>query len=200
MTAEDDRLDELLGRGRLGRPARERILQKVIRGADIARPWYERKFLVWGSPALAAAALAVLAVMWRPVSDTMRAKGDARGGSIALGAECNGEQPNRCAPGDMIVFRVEGTRRSGFLAAYAQAEGSSERVWFFPLADRSEPSVSPQAEPQVLRQGVKVTSIGPGHYDVHLVLGARLLSKEEAVAGEGPDVLAVGRVAIEVVP
>lgn len=199
MTEQDDRLDELLGRGRLGRPARERILQTVLRDARIVKaPWRERKLFVWGSPALAAAALAVLAVTWRPASDAMRAKG--RVSSVVLSAECNGDQPTRCARNDMIVFRVEGADRAGYLAAYAEAEGSHERTWFFPLTDGGEPTVSSRAEPQVLRQGVKVSSLSAGRYDLHLVLGARPLSKSESVAGAGPDVVAVGRVAIEVAP
>jgi hypothetical protein len=198
---KDDSLDNLLARGRMGGRVREHVLEEALRNAEIIPPpWYRRRIFVLGSPALAALALAAVSLVLWPTRDTMRAKGDPARTAIVVSAECGGTDPNTCTQSDTLLFRFEGVEEQLYLAAFAAPEGGGERIWFFPLADGTEPTVLAQREPQVLRQGVNVRSLPVGRYDVRIVLGARPLSKEEVISGVSGDVLAVRTVRLEVKP
>jgi hypothetical protein len=198
---KNEALDNLLARGRLGGRVRESILEQALRSADvIPPPWYRSRFVLWGSPALATVALAAMALVLRPATrDTIRSKGDP-GRAIVVSAECGGPNPTSCTLSDTLLFRVEGVEEQLCLAAYAEPEAGGERIWFFPLADGTEPFVLGQKEPQVLRQGVNVRSLPVGRYDIRVVLGARPLSKDEVISGAGHDVVAVRTVQLQVTP
>src|SRR5262249_5448171 len=153
------RIHKLLARGRLGGPTREKILDHALREAGIVRPpWYARAPFVWTMPAAAAAAVATFALILRPVSDSMRPKGVGAAGAAIVSVECSGLEVTRCTHDDMLLFRVEGATQPAHVVAYADPVGGGQRIWFFPMADGTEPVVHAQQEPQVLGQGVKVRS------------------------------------------
>jgi len=179
--------------------ARERILDGALRDAGvIPPPWYKRKVFLWGSPALACAAAVALVVGLRAPTDDMRVKG--QGGRAVISVECGGVDAARCARTDKILFRVEGVPEAAYLAAYAQREGTTERVWFFPLADGTEPTVEAGDAPQVLRQGVNAGSLPAGRYDIQALLAVRPLSRSEVVAASGKGIIARRSARIEVSP
>jgi hypothetical protein len=196
MTIERDRVDGLLARGRLSGPARERILHAVLRDADpVHPPWYSRAFarrlFVWGSPALAGAAIAAIALTMRAPPADMREKGSAVAGAL-VSLECTQGEPNACSRDGMLLFRVEAVRERSYLAAYAQPLDGGERIWFFPSdAGSDEPLVEKGGEPQVLPRGVKVRSLPEGRYEVRVVLCPRRLSREEAIASRDAGVRGV---------
>jgi hypothetical protein len=200
MKIPDERIEELLARGRLGGPIRERVLERALRDANIVRSrWYARSPFVWTLPALGTAAVAMFAVMLRPLPDAMRAKGGAGAGPV-VSVECNGADPSRCAQDDTLLFRIEGAAGQAYLAAYADPDTGGERIWFFPLADGTSPVILAQQEPQVLHQGVKVRSLPSGRYQIHAVLSRRPLSKLEALSVPDGELVAARNLAIEVQP
>jgi hypothetical protein len=196
-----DRLDQLLSRGRLGGPTAERVLDGALRQAGIVPPpWYRRRAVLFGSPVLVCAAAAAFVLIGRPAPDTMRSKGGSPGDSAVVSVECGGRAPGTCGREDLILFRVEAVARQGFLAAYAEPAIGGERIWFFPQADGSAPVVAAGTGPQVLREAVAARSMSPGHYQVHIVITGRPVSKQEILAGAGADVIAVRTTPLEVTP
>jgi len=194
-----DPLDHLLGRGRMSGRAREEILEGALRDAGvIPSPWYKRRVFLWGSPAVACAAAVALVLGLRAPTDDMRAKG--QGTRAVISVECGGVDAARCARTDKILFRVEGVSEAAYLVAYAQRDGTGERVWFFPLADGTEPTVAAGDAPQVLREGVNAGSLPTGRYDIQALLAVRPLSRSEVVAASGKGIIARRSTRIEVSP
>jgi hypothetical protein len=194
-----DPLDQLLGRGRLSRRAKEDILEDALRDAGVIPPrWYKRKAFLWGSPAFACAAAFALVLGLRAPTDSMRAKGQGR--RTVISVECGGVDPARCTRTDKILFRVEGVPATAYLVAYGQLDGTGERVWFFPMADGTEPIVAAGDEPQVLREGVNAGSLPAGRYEIHALLAPRPLSRNEIVSASDKDVIARRSTRLEVTP
>jgi hypothetical protein len=194
-----DPLDDLLGGGRLSGRAREEILEGALRDAGIVPPpWYKRRILLWGSPAVACAAAVALVLGLRAPEDNLRAKGQGRRAVISV--ECGGVDAARCARTDKILFRVEGVPEAAYLIAYALREGTGERVWFFPLADGTEPLVAAGDAPQVLREGVNAGSLPSGRYEVNALLAVRPLSRNDIVSASNKDVIARRSTRLEVSP
>jgi len=194
-----DPLDRLLGRGRLSGRAREDILAGALRGAGVVQPpWYKRKVVLWGSPALACAAAVALMLGLRAPTDEMRAKGQGRRAVISV--ECGGVDPARCTRADKILFRAEGVPATSYLVAYGQLDGTGERVWFFPMADGSEPVVVAGDAPQIVREGVNAGSLPSGRYEIHALLAPRPLSRNEVVSASDKDVIARRSTRLEVIP
>jgi hypothetical protein len=81
----------------------------------------------------------------------------------------------------MLLFRVQGSRR-GFLSAYAVPSEGGERVWFFPRENGSLLALSSRAEGGILSEGVKLRSLAPGRYAVHVVLSDEPLSRAAVLA------------------
>src|SRR5262249_8677096 len=136
-----ERLDELLARGNLSGPIRDRILEGALRDAQITRPaWYGRRGVSWGSSLLAAAALGVLALTFRHSSQSLRSKG-MDGGAPVISLECTRGTADRCSQEGMLLFRIERADRLSYLSAYADPLAGGPKVWFFPLEDGSEPTV-----------------------------------------------------------
>ncbi len=202
MGRRADYLDKLLGRDRLSGPAREQILRQALKAAGVAPllPWWRRARLGWWVPAVAGVTALVLLIHPRQTHDGFAPKGSGlREPVVEVG--CLGGSALRCRTGEPLIFRVAGADAGGYLAAYAEPVGASggQRVWYFPTAGAAAAQVAAQAEPQTLRQAARLGSEQPpGRYQVHLVLSRRPLTREEALAARGPEVIAATQVLLEV--
>ena len=183
-----DKLDDLLARGRLSAPRRERIFDEVDRRVRRSARAPSKYLLVAGPIALAAG----LVMLLRPPSESsghFAAKGSARS-SFELG--CSGGEISHCPRGSKLIFRLGALPSGGFLHAYAEPlERGRERIWYFPTAANLPPRVEPAAEGSILERGMVV---GPEHatglYKVHVVLASTPLSREELLASPAQNVVA----------
>lgn len=159
MTPDDNELDRLLAKGKLGGPRADKVLDRLMKERRAARR--RRLAVIWGGPLLAMAA--VLVFMLRPTSDGFRARGDGEGPVIEV--TCKDGSANRCPSGGTLVFRVDGAVAGGFLAAWAEPAGGGKRVWYF--AESSMRLMS-QPETQVIPVGVKLGPEQPaGVWEIH---------------------------------
>jgi hypothetical protein len=198
-----DRLDELLSGGRLGGAERERILERAL-DASAPLPWWRRRAVTWlvrGTAMATAAALALFFFVPPRTHDDFRARGGAGDGAPLLLVGCEDGQSARCGYGQKLVFSVDGASEPGFVAAWAEPAGGGERVWYFPGDDGSSPEARGDGARQLLSRAVRLgPEQPPGRYRVHLVLSRRPLSRLEALAAGGADVVATSQVTLEVTP
>src|SRR5262249_34497530 len=136
----------------------------------------------------------------RPSPDTLRSKGGSPSDTAVVSVECGGRAPGTCRSDDLILFRVEGGARPGFLAAHARPAAGGGRAWFSPQAEGRAPVVPAGTEPQMLREAVAARSLSPGRYQVHIVITRHPIPKLEILSGSGPDVMAVRTTPLEVLP
>jgi hypothetical protein len=195
-------LEHLLSRGRLGGPTRERILRRALRDAGIgrlARP----AALSWRAlAALATLGAAAVAIRAIPANEALRSKDGSSSSRAAVvpAIECTGLDARRCSRQDMIVFRFDGCAGGAYVAAFAQRAPSGEPLWFFPLSDGTQPALSTECGPQVLPQAIRASELGPGRYQVHVVLTRRRAAKDEILAGASRDVVATATSTLDVAP
>lgn len=191
----DDELDTLLARGRMSGATRERVLENVLRVASPRRKGHLRAVAI---TVLAAAAALVFWV--RSGHDGFTPKG-ATAVTIGLDATCL-EGP--CRARATLVLRIDDVPERAHLAAYATREGApegSERIWYFPEADGSEPVLAAQSGPQLVSRGITLgAEHTPGRYLVHAVIGKRPLTREGAVDDTNRDVIARVLRVVEVGP
>jgi hypothetical protein len=76
----------------------------------------------------------------------------------------------------MLLFRLE-REQSGFLSAYAVPASGGEATWFFPREDGTPLALSHRASGGILSQGVKLRSLPPGRYAVHIVVSPAPLTR-----------------------
>ncbi len=104
---------------------------------------------------------------------------------------CAGGSLDACPLGSRLLFVASAGARPGYVAAYAEpAGGGGERVWYF-SSDRDAPAIpAASAAAAPLDSAVQ---IGPEHrvgrYLVHVVVGARPLSRDEALHPAAGDAL-----------
>jgi hypothetical protein len=184
-----DKLDDLLARGRLGAPRRERIFEEVHRQVHRGGARSRSKYLMIAGPLALAAALAILL---RPQGD--RSSGYASKGisGSGVGLGCSGGELSHCPRGSKLIFHLEALQGPGFLHAYAEPlEPGLERVWYYPTAASPPPHVEPVQGGQILERGI---AVGPehasGHYRVHVVLASTPLSREELLGSATRNVVA----------
>ncbi len=178
MSERDDELDRLLARGRLGGPARDRILEQALARARASRP-RRRARLLWLAPVLAAAAAIVLWV--RVPKDGFRARGGD--GRPLVEATCKGGERARCPRGGTLVFRVDGAAGGGFLSAYATPVAGGEKIWYFPPAGGESPRLAAAAGPQLVPFGVELgAEQPPGEYELHFLITPSAPTRAEAAA------------------
>jgi hypothetical protein len=181
-----DKLDNLLAKGRLSAPRRERIFEEVDR--RIRRPRVSR-YLILAAPVALAAGMAIL---MRPQStglDRYAAKGISLS-HLELG--CSGAELLHCPRGSKLIFHLGALPSAGFLHAYAEpVEAGHERVWYYPTAANPPPYVEPSDVPQIMGQGIVVgREHAAGHYRVHLVVASTPLSREDLLADSMRNVVA----------
>jgi len=191
-----DKLDELLARGRLSAPRRERIFEHVHRTVRGSRA--RSKYLIVVGPLALAAALALLLRSQDDGTSRYASKGLGRS-NLELG--CSGGQLSHCPRGSKLIFHIDALPTAGFLHAFAEPlEKGQERVWYYPTATNAPPPVEPAADGQIMGQGIVV---GPEHavgrYRVHLVVASTPLSREELLGSSKPNAIAADVVEMVVV-
>jgi hypothetical protein len=197
IVSSRDKIDDLLARGRLGAPRRERIFEEVhrhVRGGPFAR---SRVLVIAGPLALAAGLLLLL----RPQAGKPGAYAPKGSSSTQVEVSCSGGELSHCPRGSKLIFRFDALPASGFLHAFAEPlEKGQERVWYYPTAVNAPPHLEHAAEGQILNRGIVVgTEHVPGRYRVHIVVASRSLSREELQRSEAPDVVATNVVELVIV-
>ncbi len=195
-TRRPDDLDELLARGGLSGPARERTLEAVLEVARGERSRFWRRLFYFATPAVATVAVGVMLLV-RPAAPGFTPKGNP--GAPLLEVACKQSAGPRCPRGGTLLFRVAGATAGGFLSAYAEpASGPGERVWYLPAGGEAA-AVQATEAPQLLRLGARLgPEQPPGAYKVHLVLSKTPLDRAGALAPEGA--LATATWDLEVTP
>jgi hypothetical protein len=174
-------LDWMLARGRLSGPALERVLERAVSKAHPARRIVRQ--LSWFAPALAAGVALFVFRPWQRDAPAFRSKG-AAGGSFHLELVCGDQSGTdvRCARSESLYFSTAGgSDDARFVSAYADPEGSGERVWFFPTS--SDPSIALDVGPDrhLLRRGVRLEGVPAGRYRVHFAISDHPLERAEAL-------------------
>ena len=185
MNGPDD-LDDLLARGRLSGPRRERIFQEVQRqvhgGSARSKYW-----IVAGSLTLAATlALGLRGQGARP--DGYTAKGISQT-NVVVG--CSRGELSDCPRGSTLIFHIDGLKSAGFLHAYAEPErAGTERVWYFPTAANPPPRVEPASEGQTMTRGIAVgAEHAAGRFRLHVLIASTPLSREQLLNSPTPNIV-----------
>jgi hypothetical protein len=188
-------LDDLLARGRLSGPRRERIFDEVDR--RVRRPRVSRIALMAAPLALAAG----LAVFLRPPSGGPHHYASKGTAQSHVEIACSGGDLSHCPRGSKLMFRLDALLAAGFFHAYAEPlDPGRERVWYYPTAANPPPRVEPAAEGQIMGQGIALgPEHVPGRYRVHLIVASTPLSRDELLTGSTPNVVAADVVEMVVV-
>jgi hypothetical protein len=218
MPEDDDmELDQLLARGRLSGSQYDEIERRVLAHvAPRSRPRPRIAMLLAAAVACALVIGLVLAgrtpnepsskdsrVAVRDDGFTARgnpaANGSARRAGVVLDVGCAGRPAHVCRIGDTLMFSVNNNQTDGFLLAFAERVGGAPgRIWYFPAAGGSAPSVEASASTTVLSQGVR---LGPPHavgqYRVMAWLSAKPADEARALAQS--DSIAAIPIALEII-
>jgi hypothetical protein len=188
MSKDQERLERLLARGRLGGPGRERIFERALRTAGVDGGRARGLAWRWRWPIrLAPVALGVAAavLLLRPVDqDGFRAKG---GGADTpqVEAVCTAPAAGACSQKGKLAIRVQALPADAFLIGYVTPAGADVpevRRWFSPASeDEGAPRVEAGEAPRILPRGVPLDAFAPGRYDVHLRLVARPVTRADAL-------------------
>jgi hypothetical protein len=195
----DAELDDLLARGRLSAPQRERIWARLSWSAPVrggVRGWRLRLGI---AIPVAGVAVAVLAIrLGSDRRDPFVAKG---GGGSRIAIECDHGALTACPAGSKLIFRDARAGQPAYLEAYADPVGhAGERVWYFPARDRTAPRLD-AGEGALLRDAVVVgPEHPPGDYAIHALVSTRPLDRAEAAAREPAAVVERTVIPLRVVP
>ena len=188
MKYTDEELRRLLARGRLGRSAKERMLDRVLERSAPARPARRRPWLLALTLAVGSG-VAVLVLVMRP-HDELRAKGSPGGQAVALEARCPGQAAGHCRQESALVFSVFGADQPGHFQAYAVST-RGDKIWYFSAETRA-PWVA--ASTEVTRPVGRSVVIGPEHapgpYQLHLFLTREPLPMDVLLHDSDPRILA----------
>jgi len=178
----DDDVDRLLAEGRLGGPARERILDRVLRGVDAAAPrprgWRSSRAVAALLAACSVAAGVVLVARFAarpPEPDGLRAKGPAPAAAPAISLLCT-DGEGVCRTGERVYFRVGPTPARRWLIAYAERADhlGAPRISLSPGDAAGGDAVLeiPASDvPSLLRRAVEIgPAMPPGRYTVTMSL------------------------------
>jgi hypothetical protein len=196
MSEPPDNIDELLSGGRLGRPARERVLGRVLAAVEApARAARRRRILAvtLGTGSLAAIAAAVLLFVGRttttPAGTYWAAKGAARPAAGSIDPVCESGTAS-CRIGERLFFRVDGATSPRWLAVFAERadETPPHRIWMFPGPDGVAPEIRPTAEAAVLPRAVELgADLRPGLYRLTVLVFDHPPTRDEAASGASAD-------------
>src|SRR6185369_7168651 len=133
-----DRIDELLARGRLSAPRRERMFEAVYARARPRRGGWRPLTLLAACGAAAAVAIVAGSRGLDTEAQHFRAKG---AGHPVMEVGCSEGPMTRCPRGATLVFKLDGAV-GGFLHAYATAgDGRGDRIWYFPTGSTPAPRI-----------------------------------------------------------
>jgi hypothetical protein len=188
-----DEIDALLSDGRLGGPARERILNRVLDAVEPHRPSRRtlvRRALLGLIPL--GAACAVFAFIFlspsRPAvspgpGGELRAKGSTAPAQPSIDPLCDGEV-GVCSRGQRLYFRADAVPAPRWLVAYAEAVDSAPtvgRLWMFPEENQVAPKIPTADEPSILRQAIELgNDLRPGRYRLTMILFDHPVGRVEA--------------------
>ena len=187
IVSSRNKLDDLLARGRLSGPRRERIFEEVhrqVRGGSGRSKYWK----IAGPLALAAALVLVLRGQSEG-PDRYASKGIARA-NVVVG--CSGGEISHCPRGSKLIFHLDALEAPGFLHAYAEPlEAGAERVWYYPTPANPPPRVEPVQGGQTMTRGIAIgAEHASGSYRLHLVIASAPLSREELLHSPARNILA----------
>jgi len=191
MSEPPDKIDEMLSGGRLGRPAQERVLGRVLVALDTPALASRRKRVLTiasGAGLLAAVAAVVLLFVGRsspPPGSDQTAKGGARSVAAAIEPVCQSGTA-ACRAGERLFFRADASESRRWLAIFAERtdETPARRIWMFPGPDGVAPEVPPVPEAAVLPRAVELgAGLGPGLYRLTILVFNHPPTREKAESG-----------------
>jgi hypothetical protein len=208
----EDELDHLLAAGRLGGPARERILTNVLAARGEVRGATKWRWASFSFAALTAVAALSAFVLWPKAGDEargFRAKGTATSALPAVEIACvaaSGTSGARapslaaCPVGASLLFGAAGLSRRAYVEAYAEPKNGGERIWYFSAEKETPLAGAPGGETQPARRGIRVgREHRPGAYLVHTFLTERPVGRADLLSPRVPGLLARARFDLEVV-
>src|SRR5262249_47737614 len=148
-------IDEMLSGGRLGRPAQERVLDRVMATVEAPARVARRKRILaiaFGTGSVAAVAAAALLFVGRsPSSSAYLASKGVPGADGGIEPVCEGGTAS-CRIGERLFFRADASESRRWLAVFAERtdEGTATRIWMFPGADGVAPEIPVAPEAAVL--------------------------------------------------
>ncbi len=179
MSEPPDKIDELLsGGGRLGRPAQERVLGRVLAAVEAPARAARRRWILaitLGTGSIAAIAAAVILFVGRsapPSTMYLAAKGGARPAAGSIEPLCESGSAS-CRIGERLFFRVDASTSPRWLAIFAERtdETPPRRIWMFPGPDGVAPQIPPATEATVLPRAVELgTDLRPGLYRLTILV------------------------------
>ena len=208
MSIEDDKLDELLARGHLSGPQYDAVLDRVLARTETREPRRAAgRWLRWTLvPGMAiASGVAAWLLVARPAPEPFAAKGapttSAANGALQIGCAPAGDHV--CRAGSTLMFTVNSALASGSLGAYAERVGDSsrERIWYFPTARGTSPTIARGTGTVVVPDGIRIgAEHPPGHYRVTVWLAARPLGRGEVDSAGRGEIRSRAVLDLEVVP
>lgn len=207
MSIEDDKLDELLARGHLGGPQYDAVLDRVLARTETREPRRAAgRWLRWALvPGVAiASGFAAWLLVARPATVPFTAKGTTTttaNGALQIGCVPSGNHV--CRAGSTLMFTVNSALASGFLGAYGERVGDSSqgRIWYFPSASGTTPTVPRGAGTVVLPDGIRIgPEHPPGRYRVTVWIAARPLGRAEVDGAGRGEIRSRAVLDLEVVP
>jgi hypothetical protein len=191
MSDTPDKTDELLSGGRLGRPAQERVLDRVMAAVEAPARAARRKRLLaiaFGTGSFAAVAAAVLLFVGRsppPRGAYLGAKGGAPLGAGSIEPVCESGTA-ACRVGERLFFRVGASESRRWLAISAERtdETPPRRIWMFPGPDGVAPEIPVAPVAAVLPRAVELGhELQPGLYRLTILVFNHPPTRDEAAAG-----------------
>jgi hypothetical protein len=190
MSEPPDKIDELLSGGRLGRPAQERVLDRVMATVEAPARSARRKrrlAIIFGTGSFAAVAAAVLLFVGRspsPSGGYMAPKGTpAAAGAIEPVCESG---TAACRSGERLFFRAAASESRRWLAIFAERadEATPARIWMFPGPDGVAPEIPVAPEAAVLPRAVELgADLRPGLYRLTILVFNHPPTRDEAASG-----------------
>jgi len=172
---DPDEIDALLAGNRLGGPARERVLRRVL-GSVAPPPRRSLRAALVAALAACSVAVAVVVVARRHgpgPGDYLGSKGAAPPVAPSVDPVC-GDGTGPCRVGQRLFFRVGASpvrRWAAIFAESSDARTAGGRIWMFPGPDGASPEIPASDAPAILRRAVELgPDLTPGRYRLTILL------------------------------
>lgn len=175
--------------GRLSSLEKDAILDRI---ETRNRAWISRHWGALSTATLAAAAVAVLFVVWPSGTSgpsTLAARGSA---SLPLVIRCGEREPGLCQPGDRLTFDFGTSVPDGYVALFSRGE-SGKVIWYVPAQEETASVAVAAHTTGGLLDTVAVIddAYPPGRYEVFAIVSPRPLSRTQIRAFAQGDRLVV---------